>query len=81
MCSASRPERGAGLEEGVEEDGVMDASEGWMICALAASAAVMSGDQEKWVRIGDVAIEGHMSNNLFESPNSLFPAERKKKVR
>jgi hypothetical protein len=42
-----------------------------MICAFAASAAVMSGDQEKCVRIGDVVNEGHMSSNLLESPNKL----------
>jgi hypothetical protein len=42
-----------------------------MICAFAASAAVISGDHEKCVRIGDLISEGHMSSNLFESPNKL----------
>ena len=47
MCSASRPERGGGLEEGTKEDGVEEESAGWMARAFAARAAVMSGDQEK----------------------------------
>jgi hypothetical protein len=47
MCSASRPERGGGLEEGTKEDGAEKEREGWMICAFSERAAVMSGDQEK----------------------------------
>ena len=47
MCSASRPERGGGLEEGAKEDGVEEESAGWMTCAFAERAAVRSGDQEK----------------------------------
>ena len=47
MCSASRPERGGGLEEGTKEDGVDEESAGWMARAFAERAAVMSGDQEK----------------------------------
>jgi len=47
MCSASRPERGGGLEEGIKEAGVEEESAGWMRCAFAERAAVMSGDQEK----------------------------------
>jgi hypothetical protein len=73
MCSASSPERGGGLEEGTKEDGVEEESAGCMRCAFAERAAVMSGDQEKCVRIGDVDNDGHMSSNLLESPNNLFP--------
>lgn len=47
MCSASRPVRGGGLEEGTKEDGVEEESAGWMAWAFAERAAVMSGDQEK----------------------------------
>jgi len=36
---------------------------------------VISGDQEKWVRIGDVESDGHMSRSLLESPNNLFPTQ------
>ncbi len=47
MCRASRPSRGGGLEEGTKEDGVTEESAGGMTWAFAASAAVISGDQEK----------------------------------
>src|SRR6266850_939033 len=76
MCSASRPERGVGLEYGEQEDGVREESAGWMRCAFAASAAVMSGDQEKCVTIGDLEYEDHISRSLVASPNILFPANR-----
>jgi len=65
------------LEYGEKEDGVREESEGWMIRAFAASAAVMSGDQPKWVRIGDLEYEGHMSRSLLESPNRLSPHAKK----
>jgi hypothetical protein len=75
MCTASRPERGVGLEYGEKDDGVRKKNAGWMSCALAARAAVMSGDQAKWVRIGDLEYDGHMSRSLVASPNNLSPQE------
>jgi hypothetical protein len=71
MCKASKPERGVGVEDGAKSGGVASESAGWMIGAFAASAAVMSGDHEKCVKIGDVTSEGHMSSNRFEVPNIL----------
>jgi hypothetical protein len=41
------PKSGGGLEEGTNEDGVTEENAGWMRCTFAATAAVMSGDQEK----------------------------------
>lgn len=71
MCSARRPWRGVGFEYGEKEDGVREESEGWMMRAFAASAAVISGDQPKCVTIGDLENVGHMSSNRVASPNSL----------
>ena len=71
MCSASRPERGAGREDGVKEDEVTEESAGWMMLAFAVIADRIRGDQEKWVRIGDLMSEGHISRSLDESPNNL----------
>ena len=73
MCSASRPERGVGWEDGVKEDEVTEESAGWMMLAFAAIADRIRGDQEKWVRIGDLMSEGHISRSLDESPNNLNP--------
>lgn len=39
--------------------------------AFAAIAAMISGDQEKWVNMGDLTSEGHISRSLDESPNNL----------
>jgi hypothetical protein len=73
MCSASKPARGAGWEDGVKEDEVTEESAGWMTSAFAAIAAMIRGDQEKWVRMGDLMSEGHISRSLDESPNNLNP--------
>jgi hypothetical protein len=48
--------------------------------AFAASAAVMSGDQAKCVKIGDLEYEGHMSRSLDDSPNSLPVSEPQMRI-
>jgi hypothetical protein len=73
MCSASRPERGAGRKVGIKEKEVTEESAGWMTLAFALIAAMIRGDQEKWVRIGDLMSEGHISRSLCELPNNLNP--------
>ena len=73
MCSTSKPERGAGREDGVKDDEVTEESAGWMMLAFAVIADRIRGDQEKWVRIGDLMSEGHISRSLDESPNNLNP--------
>jgi hypothetical protein len=73
MCSASRPESGGEWEYGEKEEGVTEESAGWMTFAFAAIAAKMSGDHEKWVRMGDLVSDGHISRSLDESPNNLNP--------
>ena len=57
----------------MKEDEVTEESAGWMMLAFAAIAARIRGDQEKWVRIGDLMSEGHISRSLDESPNNLNP--------
>ena len=55
----------------MKSNGVELESAGWIICAFAVIAVVMSGDHEKCVKIGDSISEGHMSSNLSDSPNRL----------
>ena len=57
----------------MKEDEVTEESAGWMTLAFAVIAARISGDQEKWVRMGDLMREGHISRSLDESPNNLNP--------
>jgi hypothetical protein len=63
MCNESRPERGAGRENGIKEE-VTGESAGWMTLALALIAAMIRGDQEKWVRMGDLMSEGHREPSI-----------------
>jgi hypothetical protein len=72
MCSASRPERGAGREDGVKEEDVTEESAGWMTLRFAAIAAIIRGDQE---RMGDLTSEGHISRREV-SPNRLTPTKQ-----
>ena len=73
MCSASRPERGAGREDGIKEEDVTKESAGWVTLAFVLIASMIRGDQEKCVRMGDLMSEGHISRSLDESPNNLDP--------
>ena len=73
MWSASKPERGGECEDGKKEDAVTEESAGWVTFAFAAIAAMISGDHEKWVKIGDLMSSGHISRSLDESPNNLIP--------
>ena len=73
MCSASRPERGAGWEDGIKEEDVTKESAGWVTLAFVLIAYMIRGDQEKRVRMGDLMSEGHISRSLDESPNNLNP--------
>jgi len=70
MCSASRPERGGEREDRVKGKVMTRVSAGWMTLAFTAMAVMISDDQEKWVKIGDLtseAIYGEASPN-HQSP-------------
>ena len=71
MWSASKPERGGEWEDGKKEEAVTEESAGWVTFAFAAIAAMISGDHEKWVKIGDLTSEGHISRSRDESPINL----------
>ena len=73
MWSAMRPERGGVWEDGKKDDAVTEESDGWMTFAFAAIAARISGDHEKWVKIGDLTSDGHISSSRDEFPNNLNP--------
>ena len=40
---------------------------------VSAIAAMIRGDQEKWVRMGDLMNEDHISRGLNELPNKFEP--------
>ena len=73
MWTAIRPERGGVCEDGKKEEAVTEESAGWMTLAFAAIAARINGDHEKWVKIGDLTSDGHISSSRDEVPNNLNP--------
>ena len=55
----------------MKEDETTEESAGWMTLVFAGIAAMIRGDLEKLVRLGDLTNERHTSRSLDESLMTL----------